>query len=493
MMQWNLKYYFFAVLESMNPNLNKLFFSRDYLLHGYMWNPPNSTELYSIRDFETIYQLYCHRELSRENPFYDFLETLLDFSFLPNHVSLSFYDSSFPNNVDEYNKYLLNIIKKIDLILKEVDTKQLENKKYTVTDFSASLLNACFYRYKLPFEEMENPFPTCWETKPQATVLYKYGLLASFYCQDYTLLNYDEPTFWEYTPNFKVPSKPDIYKPKYVEEARKTIVKACEKYLVTDQRKEILNELIEEILFLQTNDPLTNAYYLLNYIWIEILADLHQRKIPLTNIARPHLMHTGDFSKIAAKNLNDLNLSPELIATQLSTSKLIKYLPFLIYSFITSPTSEQELKEKKDNFLDSTSTSDPNRIRDYTSFLGRVFTKIKHGNSKSIKRKELDEAATLFLYIVDSCITVFTNNDIPFKNTIDYVESTALFISSFIPLEKSLKPYFNNFKAVEKNINLYNLLICNDECNSFTFYSYRNYLLKKLLDLSEISSETPWK
>ena len=252
------------------------------------------------------------------------------------------------------------------------------------------------------------------------------NLYFSYFCEDY-ILEYPFPQLWshqdlENISFFKYPQTLDSYFKVFnqtdIKKAHTEIKKTIYKIHSNDKKGTcVSNQVLRQIwmqALISLNERLIHDFPFSGSDWIKEVFPNADRK-------RNYILFIHD---LCPNRLNFDNLLPVetnyKISSDVMSSPLVRYLPFILYSYITTDSTDN-LTSIIDEFTKATSSSE--NYRRHHSFIERTF--IKKISCKKILHSDFHFLVLLFRCCIEACIKTSI-----FKY-INLLESFHLFANSF--------------------------------------------------------------
>ena len=495
-MRNNLKYFFSAIFrKTKNDILNYLFLSPSYLYIMYYLEDfpqlPNLTKTYTLSEFVNKYNDYINfskeknsskspSELLHENDvnLYNFFKNYMDtYYLLGSQPQPVFIVDETQNNHIKANQTLAHLMNEIIDYFKRKEILTDNEPSYTLAEIGAALANCCYDYNRLPFDRSTDPFPRVWNKElyntkfeyPLSELLYaqknidndiliKTGLAnrkGNIYFTQYETNQHHskelENSYFQSHFNslfcvFKNPHVNDItsFKEKMllvysnIATVRNDIKdKLGEEVYYFYKHMRYVPDKVEESLLENTSSP---THQWLRTIFCHILLDIITKKVIAT---------TGklqSISVICTKLQSNIPKLPDISLGTKETSSfsIIKYLPFILYSFITSDISKENILVRFKEFKTEASTRKA-LYRGYPIFWTLLLFSSR--KMETITPVKLDFYIDIFRHCMESCYTVlcyYYQDKITYQS-IDFFGSIALFITSFPP-SNSIINFKNSFQ-----------------------------------------------
>lgn len=550
-MKNNLKYFFSTVLHNTSESiLRDIFLSPQYLY--IMQEPPSflyktdsnkedpDRKEYLLSDFVRKYNDYLdfpagNESLKNNEPdLYDFFMNYMD----PYYFASDLIYCDCPSGgllisgVDtEKLQSVANqaFASGMNVLLKYfTDNKMFAGKEpsYTLEEICAALANCCYEENKFPFSPKSDPFPRVWRknlniaqfTTPLSKLLFVQEnpnseiLIATALEYRFTNLDMHQKRAIIYTPKHKYAS--DLLKETHQtdhENFEKEIFSLCKKYSkIPEEIKQkiglevygfylkmeyIPNEGIQNLLA----TPQQSCHRQLRKIFCEVLLKLKNKEVvddqyKLRSFSQ---LYPDIFSSIPDFTLEKNEMD------RISDCEIIKYLPFVVYSFITATNlsilntngnsarrkKKQEIIARNLDIFKSNASIDKKLYKTYPHFWESLLFSSRR--LSSIEEKALDFDIAIFRQCMESCYLALYNQH--YKEiycAIDFLGSIALFISSFSPSKSEIK--FNTYSdnpliTYKNNPYMHDFLGYSDEMKIITSSQKMfHYIIEKLLDNDSI-------
>jgi len=550
-MKNNLKYFFSTVLHNTPESLLRdIFLSPQYLYviqepPGFIAKKDPNKEApdkkeYLLSDFVRKYNDYLdfparNESLKNSDPdLYDFFMNYMD----PYYFASDLIDCDCPSGglfiSDTDTEKLQSVVNQafasgMNVLLKYfTDNKMFagEEPSYTLEEICAALANCCYEENKFPFAPKSDPFPRVWRknlniaqfTTPLSKLLFVQENPNSKILVDtaleyrFTNLDMNQKRAIIYESKHKYAS--DLLRETHQtdrENFEKEIFSLCKQYSKKSEKikQKIGLEVYNSYLKMEylpnkgiqnlLATPQLSSHRQLRKIFCEVLIKLKTKKVvddqyELRSFSQ---LYPDIFSSIP-----DFNLEKNEIEC-ISDCGIIKYLPFVVYSFITATKlsilntngnsargkKKQEIIARNLDIFKSNASTDKKLYKTYLNFWESLLFSSRR--LSSIEEKELAFNIAIFRQCMESCYLALYNQH--YKEiycAIDFLGSIALFISSFSPSKSKIK--FNTYSDIplityKHNPYMHDFLGYSDEMKIITSSQKMfHYIIEKLLDNDSI-------